>query len=117
MIRVAYSRQALWLRVEGHAESGPYGRDLVCAAVSALILTLGEAFRSLEAEEKLEDLGQDLDRGRAYLRCKPLDPFRPEAETALTTVIRGLRCLEKLYPGFLSCREVLPTSQTGPEPR
>ena len=105
MIRVTYSREALWLSVEGHAESGPYGQDLVCAAVSALILALGEAFRSLETEEKLEDLRQDLGRGSAYLRCEPLDPFRKEAETALTTVTLGLRCLEKLYPRFLCCRE------------
>ena len=35
------------LTVDGHAEEGPYGHDIVCAAVSALTFTLEAALRGL----------------------------------------------------------------------
>ena len=41
MIEVTYDGNC-FLEVRGHAGSGPKGKDLVCAAVTALVLTLGE---------------------------------------------------------------------------
>ena len=40
MTRVCYDRAALSLSMEGHAGAGEAGNDLVCAALSALMLTL-----------------------------------------------------------------------------
>lgn len=33
--------------IRGHARAGPYGQDIVCAAVSALVQTLEQAIREL----------------------------------------------------------------------
>lgn len=90
--------------MEGHAESGPFGHDLVCAAVSALTLTLWENLRILEAEDKLEQVCRELDGGSACLSCRPKPPFRQEAEDAFRTVTRGLACLAKVYPRSVRCQ-------------
>ena len=103
MIRVSYSSEELWIAVEGHAQSGPFGQDLVCAAVSALVLTLWENLRLLEKEEMVESVQQELEGGRAFLACKAKHRFRREAETVFHTVIRGLHCLGRVYPRFLTC--------------
>lgn len=65
------------LTVDGHAEEGPYGHDIVCAAVSALTFTLEAALRGLSqdmVESCLEPAGhvsvkwQKLsDTGRVYV--------------------------------------------------
>ena len=101
MIRAVYDRETLQLTVEGHAESGPYGKDLVCAAVSALTLTLWENLRLLEQADKLEGKLLDLDSGRACLSCNPKAPFRQEAEGVFQTVTRGIQCLSRIYPGYI----------------
>lgn len=105
MIRVAYSREGLWVSVEGHAESGPFGQDLVCAAVSGLAVTLAENIRAMEKEGKLKDACRELDGGSARLSCEPKNRFRREAEAVFTTVIRGLNCLGRVYPRFIVCME------------
>ena len=40
MTRVCYDRAGLLLRMEGHAQAGPEGQDLVCAALSMLMMAL-----------------------------------------------------------------------------
>ena len=109
MIRVRYSPERLWLSVEGHARSGPFGQDLVCAAVSALTLTLWENLRVLEAEDKLQEVCRELDSGSACLSCLPKTPFRREAEGIFLTVTRGLACLARVYPRFLRCQRLTET--------
>lgn len=47
MIYVTYDGGSR-LEVRGHARSGPKGRDLVCAGVTALVLTLRENCREAE---------------------------------------------------------------------
>ena len=36
------------LRITGHAQSAPYGSDLVCAACSMLCITAAERLRKME---------------------------------------------------------------------
>ena len=105
MIRVIYSPGELWVSVEGHAESGPFGQDLVCAAVSGLAVTLAESIREMEKAGKLKSARRELDGGRAWLGCKPKHRFRAEAEAVFETVMRGLKCLGRVYPRFLVCAE------------
>ena len=40
MIKAEYDRESMTLCIEGHAGYAPKGRDIVCAAVSALVYTL-----------------------------------------------------------------------------
>lgn len=47
MIQVTYDGYSK-VEVRGHARSGPKGRDLVCAGVTTLVLTLRENCRDAE---------------------------------------------------------------------
>lgn len=46
------------LRVSGHADIAPRGFDIVCAAVSALTLTLIRGLREIALVEVTEEVGQ-----------------------------------------------------------
>ena len=48
MIKATISPE--WIRLDGHAGSGPYGHDIVCAAVSGLVQTFVIAVDSLTTD-------------------------------------------------------------------
>ena len=48
MTRVSYDRVGLRMKIAGHANYGEYGRDIVCAAESILMLTLARQLEELE---------------------------------------------------------------------
>ena len=75
------------LEIRGHADYGEYGKDIVCAAVSALVASLAI---SLERREGVVCL---LHSGYARMEsshCSHLELFR--------FVVRGLKRIELLYP-------------------
>ena len=88
MVRVVYEAETCRVRVEGHAGAGEFGRDPVCAAVSALCLTLAENGSVLGGWAVLEP-------GRAEICC-------PGAEAAFEAVCRGFDYLAREFPEFVS---------------
>ena len=92
MIRVEFEQaeELCALSVKGHAGYGGYGRDIVCAAVSALVVALAdyvEAEAGCEAQTFVE-----VRPGHAVVRAggKTCEAFRP--------VYRGLCRLARTYP-------------------
>lgn len=53
--------------ITGHADSGPYGQDIVCAAVSAV--TIG-TINSLQKLTKIDPKVESDDLNGGYLKCK-----------------------------------------------
>lgn len=96
MIRVTCSRQEdRWeLRVSGHAGTAPYGRDLVCAAVTALVCALAKYVSEQELEES-PTLRLESGDAEITARGKDLAP-------AFETVCAGLKLLAKEYPENMS---------------
>lgn len=90
MIRIRFDRETLEVTARGHAGAGPKGADLVCAGVTALLLTLRENRGSGTAE---------LREGYGYVRG---DPSRRREFYALC---RGFSLLARQYPRYLSYRE------------
>ena len=96
MIRVRCCRQAAqWeLHLSGHAGTAPYGQDLVCAAVTALVCALAKY---------LSEHGQSptirLNPGDAKITAKG-EAFAP----AFETVLAGLRLLSEEYPESVDMR-------------
>jgi len=64
MIEIKYNPHVRRLRVYGHAGSGDYGKDIVCAAVSALVLTLAQALTEITS-----DADVDISEGYADILC------------------------------------------------
>ena len=99
------------LEVRGHAGFAVIGKDIVCAAVSALVLSAAEGLKAHSAAKvaivdtqstyRLNvDTGND-ERGQAVLE----------------TTLGGLRAIEAAYPRHLVVKEshrAAPASRTGP---
>ena len=96
--------------VSGHAGSGPWGRDLVCAAVSTLVLTLAENVRRLAAQGAAEDPRILLDRGTASISCLPAGSGQDPVVPVFETLALGFRLLARQYPEFIFLS--LPVSET-----
>lgn len=74
------------LTVSGHAGAGEYGHDLVCAAVSALVLTLCECVKKSKSEKKVIVRG-----GNAEILCEGM-------ENTFETICTGLKVIEEMHP-------------------
>ena len=68
MTRVSYDRVGLRMKIAGHANYGEYGRDIVCAAESILMLTLARQLEELEGLERLSIIKRP---GQADISCCP----------------------------------------------
>ena len=97
MIRVTVYYQnnlPVGFKVLGHAGSGPYGHDLVCAAVSSIITGGFNAFRD-------EDIVKcSLNEGEAEIEIYQND----KSVVILSTLIRQLETIAEAYPKNLKIK-------------
>ena len=96
MIRVSCRRGDRWeLTLSGHAGAAPYGRDLVCAAATALVCALA----GYVSEQPLEEPPTiRLQPGDAKIIAKGKD-----LAPAFETVLCGLKLLAEAYPESVRC--------------
>lgn len=84
----------------GHAEDGKKGRDIVCAAVTALLRTAG---RLLAGQPDLNVDGESPNPGSMRLFLHPPGEKRREWVRGVTDVlVSGVTDLQKEFPGRLS---------------
>lgn len=91
MIRISVWRAANGapkrLLMTGHANRGPYGEDIVCAAASALVETLVLALTQVAHQS----CRGEVEEGHADLTFH--FPPSPEARTVVDTILVGLKDL------------------------
>ncbi|MBB1080149.1 ribosomal-processing cysteine protease Prp [Limosilactobacillus sp. STM2_1] len=98
MIRASFSldsnQRITSFKLTGHADSGPYGQDIVCAAVSALsISTVNGLEQVVHAAPHVE---QDNANG-GFLKVTDLSLER-ESQILLRTLLNGLIDIQESYP-------------------
>lgn len=104
MIKVVISKQNEHIHafeISGHANSGPYGFDLVCAAVSAVSFGAVNAVMELCATELIID--QKEDGGYLYIEI-PASLSAEKAKNAnliLEAMIVSLQTIEREYKQFI----------------
>nr|WP_283163268.1 ribosomal-processing cysteine protease Prp [Sporolactobacillus mangiferae] len=88
-------------KMSGHADSGPHGQDLVCAAVSAV------AFGAINAVESLAGLSMNVQQARdgGYLECS-ISGCSPKADLEraqliLEAMLVSMRTIEKSYGQYI----------------
>lgn len=108
MITVQLHRQATgapWqLTVVGHAQSGPWGQDIVCAAASALVETL-----ALGVRRQWVAGSADVDNGQAHFQF--VQPMSEAATAVVETFVAGFEDLATSHGEFVQFTE------TSKEPR
>ena len=102
MIQVIYYRKYNRVTVEGHAGCGPEGHDLVCAAVSALALTLSGNVSYMNAQEAVHGVIIKLDEGNAEIQCTPYRRYKDSVEQVFRSICVGFELLATKYPENIS---------------
>jgi uncharacterized protein YsxB (DUF464 family) len=92
--------------ITGHAESGPYGHDLVCAAVSAVsfgTVNAIEALCKIEPDVELRDDG-------GYLRVSSPNAIDEDVQKNIRILLEGmvvsLQTIENDYGKYIQIIEV-----------
>lgn len=98
MTRICYDRAELSLTMEGHAEAGRAGGDLVCAALSALMMALERRL-----EERAEQTLPVIRRGPGVfaVRCAAQEN-EALCRESFDTVAAGLAVLAENRPENVS---------------
>lgn len=94
------------LVLEGHAGSDIYGKDLICAAVSALTLTLEANLERLHRKGQLRSVRVHLEPGNSWLRCIPGKEHRSAVTEVFDSICLGFKVLSRKYPDFVCYLEV-----------
>lgn len=102
MIHVTYHRQYNRLHVEGHAGSGPEGHDLVCAAVSALALTLAGNVSYMQEQEAVRNVILNLKEGDTEIQCTANRRYKDSVEQIYRAICVGFELLATRYPKNIS---------------
>ena len=90
MTTVHYEPERLRLCMEGHAASGEAGKDLVCAALSMLMMTLE---RRMEEQQERMHPSVRRETGSFSIRCRPEKEWESACREGFETVYAGLRLL------------------------
>ncbi len=97
MISIHYYRKCHCVTVEGHAMSNAVGHDLVCAAVTILVLTLADLVDSMKAETTEIHVA----KGSAWIFA--LDNQKEERlANGFDDICRGFRLLAERFPKNVS---------------
>ena len=102
MIQAIYHRSYNRLTIEGHANSGEPGHDLVCAGVSALAYTLAANVGHMEEGGQVRDTIVKLEPGHAEISCRVNTRYKAIVQTVFQAVIVGVELLAVHNPQYLS---------------
>lgn len=97
MVEITYHRQRHRLTAWGHA-GGKKGSDPICAAVSALVLTLSANVEELAADHRVHSRELRLRDGEAWISCVPVKAMEAVVTMVYDTVCSGFSLLQSLYP-------------------
>ena len=98
MIRVTYDIKHNLVKIDGHAGSGPVGHDLVCAAVSALALTLAGNVSYMQTQDAVYGVSIDLKEGNAEIKCSAYRRYKDSVEQIYRAICVGFELLSTKYP-------------------
>lgn len=101
MIRVEYDRKACRVTVTGHARYAERGEDILCAAASMLLQTLGAAVRELHARGLTRDIAVTLHQGAGEVSCVPGEEMRCIVHTVMDSIVLGYALLARDYGEYV----------------
>jgi uncharacterized protein YsxB (DUF464 family) len=87
------------LSIEGHAESGEAGKDLICCAVSTLFYTLAQSMIEANHEGMLAKTPSiHEENGNGTISCVANGKYEANISLIWWTIINGFMLLEENYP-------------------
>ena len=101
MIEIVYHPREYLVTVSGHAGSAEEGKDLVCAAVSALTETLECNLVLMEARGTVRFDRREGGKGKAELRVTPKARYRHIVRLVFDAICVGYDFLASEYPDYI----------------
>lgn len=98
MIKVTYHRDLNRVQVEGHAQSGEVGHDLVCASASILVYTLASFVENMKHAGQVRHPTIILNEGDALIYCDPPNRFKGSVTLVFDSICGGFELLARDYP-------------------
>ena len=111
MIEATFKRQAtgqiVSFELSGHANSGPYGSDIVCAGVSALAFNTINSIDALAGFTPIVEVDV-VDEGYLYLETYDdiTDEQSAKSQLLLESLVLGLQGLQEEYADFISLKTI-----------
>ena len=102
MIKVIYDRKHNSVTVEGHAQSGEVGHDLVCASASILAYTLASFVENMEEAGQVSYPFIVLEEGNVWIEVDPHYNLRPAITLVFDSICGGFELLARNYPDNIS---------------
>ena len=102
MITVKYGQDSkgIWMKIDGHASKAPKGQDLVCAAASALTMTLAQALDDRQ-DCIFGEPECSMEPGHAVFDVSPNVAGWDRIYHVFDTIFGGFRILAKMEPDFV----------------
>ena len=97
MINITFYANSRKLVVEGHANHGEKGEDIVCAAISTLFYTLGECLVQSEKMLKSSPTFKDKE-GKGVICCTPKKEYEGNIARTYLTILTGMELVANNYP-------------------
>lgn len=102
MIKVVYHRDLNRVSVEGHAQSGEVGHDLVCASASILIYTLASFVQNTKKAGQVYNPTVELKEGDALIYCDAPNKYKNSITLVFDSICAGFELLARDYPDNIS---------------
>ena len=95
MTKIKYNPAEFRMEIQGHADYGEYGKDLVCAAASILMMTLENM-----VTDHAESLRPKIHKraGEAAISCAPTKGNSTKCSTIFDTIFGGYELLSMHCP-------------------
>ena len=102
MIEVVYYRNYNRVTVNGHAQSGEAGHDLVCASASILAYTLAANVSNMADNGQVRNPVTALFDGTAEVSCTPRHNLKNSITLIFDSICVGFELLAQQYPENIS---------------
>ena len=96
MINITFNPSSYELKVEGHADFGKKGEDIVCSAVSILFYTLAQALYDSQ-EMLIEHPIVDEADGNGHISCRPKKEYEGNIARSYWTILNGFQLIADTY--------------------
>ena len=96
MINIKFNPNTFELDINGHAEHGKKGEDIVCSAISILFYTLAESIDNCRGM-LTEDMAFEFDDGNGKLSCKPKAEYEANISLIYWTILNGMQLVANTY--------------------
>jgi uncharacterized protein YsxB (DUF464 family) len=103
MIKVTYNPAEYRMEIQGHAEYGEYGHDIVCSAASMLTMTL-ENMVNDHAESLIPQRCRS--EGKCKVSCSPTKGNKQKCRTIFDTIFGGFELLSMNCPEYVQAVKI-----------